>query len=102
MIRHIVLTQFREDVSDAVIAEIYAGLAAVAARLDGAQGFAGGRSDSPEQLQRGYTHGFSIDFDDAAALARYAQDAAHKALGVQLVASAEEGVGGLLVMDLKI
>lgn len=102
MIRHIVLTQFRPDVSEPTIADIYAGLAAIAVRLEGAGGFVGGRNDSPETLDRGYTHGFAIDFEDGAALARYAEDSAHKALGARLVASAVGGVAGLLVVDLDV
>ena len=68
MIRHIVLTRFRPDVSEDTIAAIYVGLAGVSSRLPGAQNFGGGRSESPEQIERGYMHGFTIDFDGWAAL----------------------------------
>ena len=101
MIRHIVLTRFRYDVDESTIADICSGLAAVADRLDGAHDFAGGPSNSPEDLERGYTHGFTIDFDDHAALAAYADDPEHQALGSQLVANAEGGRNGLLVVDLE-
>ena len=63
MIRHIVLTKFKPETSEDKIAEIYSGLAGVAKRLEGAQDFRGGRSESPEQIERGYLHGFTIDFD---------------------------------------
>ncbi|MEM9042536.1 MAG: Dabb family protein [Actinomycetota bacterium] len=102
MIRHIVLTRFAPEVTEATIAEIYAGLAAVADRLPGASGFVGGRSDSPEQIERGYRHAFSIDFESWDALTDYADDPEHRALGAQLVANAIDGRDGLLVVDLDV
>ncbi|MEM1361766.1 MAG: Dabb family protein [Pseudomonadota bacterium] len=102
MIRHIVLTQFTPHTPEAKIAQIYAELAAVAEKLDGAFGFTGGRSESPEKIERGYMHGFVIDFDDWAALERYAQNAEHQALGQQLVDNAVGGIDGILVLDLEV
>lgn len=101
MIRHIVLTKFELGTPDDTIAEIYAGLSALTETLPGARDFIGGRSTSPEQLERGYTHGFVIDFDSWDALERYAQDPEHKALGGQLVEHAVGGIDGLLVVDLE-
>lgn len=102
MIRHIVLTKFKPEVSEDRIAEIYTGLAGVAEVLPGAGNFTGGRSESPEQIERGYMHGFVIDFDDWAALETYAQDERHKALGAQLVENAVGGIDGILVLDLDV
>ncbi|MCT8162211.1 Dabb family protein [Pseudoruegeria sp. SHC-113] len=102
MIRHIVLTKFTPETPEAKIREIYEGLAAVAERLPGAGGFTGGRSESPEQIERGYMHGFVIDFDSWEALQTYANDAEHKALGGQLVAHATGGIDGILVLDLDV
>jgi len=101
MIRHIVLTKFKPSASEDTIARIYEGLAGVARRLEGAQGFVGGRSDSPEQIERGYMHGFTIDFDDWDALARYAADPVHQGFGGQLVENAVGGVEGILVLDIE-
>lgn len=98
MIRHIVLIRFRADVSDARTAELLAPLAALSDRL----GFAAawGKSESPEQIERGYMHGFTADFADWAALAAYQADAGHKAFGAGLVAHAQGGIDGILVFDL--
>ena len=79
MIRHIVLIRFRPDASEATIAGIFAALPRLAARLPGVLAWAAGRSESPEQIERGYMHGFTIDFADWAALATYQADAEHKA-----------------------
>ena len=102
MIRHIVLTKFKPDVSEDTIKGIYNGLSALAAKLPGAANFTGGRSESPEQIERGYMHGFVIDFDSWDALQTYADDEDHKALGGQLVANAVGGIDGILVLDLDV
>lgn len=100
MIRHIVLVRFRPEVGEDQIAAIFAALPPLAARLPGVTHHAFGRSESPEQIERGYLHGFTIDFADWEALARYQADLDHKAFGAQLVAHAQGGIDGILVFDL--
>ena len=102
MIRHIVLTRFKPDVSEETIKSIYDGLADVIETLEGAANFTGGRSQSPEQIERGYMHGFVIDFDSWDALQTYTDNEDHKALGSQLVANAVGGLDGILVLDLDV
>lgn len=102
MIRHIVLTKFKPDVSEETINGIYKGLAAVTETLEGAANFTGGRSQSPEQIERGYMHGFVIDFDSWEALQAYTDNESHKALGGQLVANAVGGIDGILVLDIDV
>ena len=102
MIRHIVLTKFKPDTSENTIALIYAGLATLTDKLAGASNFAGGRSESPEQIERGYLHGFVVDFDDWGALKAYAENAEHKALGAQLVKNAVGGIDGIIVLDINV
>ena len=100
MIRHIVLIRFRPDVSDATIDAIFADLHAIRAVLPGVIAITSGRSESPEQIERGYLHGFTIDFADWDALATYQADAEHRAFGASLVAHAAGGIDGILVFDL--
>ena len=102
MIRHIVLTKFKPETSEKKIAEIYAGLADVTSRLSGASGFTGGRSESPEQIERGYMHGFVVDFESWQDLQTYSDDPGHKALGAQLVENTIGGIDGILVLDLDV
>ena len=102
MIRHIVLTKFRPNVAEATVAEIYEALAALVEELPGARDFTGGRSESPEQIERGYLHGFVIDFDSWDALATYADHPRHRELGGRLVANAVDGKDGILVVDLDV
>jgi hypothetical protein len=102
MIRHIVLTKFKSETSENKIAEIYTGLSALVDKLPGAMSFIGGRSQSPEQIERGYMHGFVIDFESWDALKNYADNEEHKALGGQLVENAIGGIDGILVLDLDV
>ena len=102
MIRHIVLTKFKPETNETKIEEIYRDISDLADRLPGAQSFTGGRSKSPEQIERGYMHGFVIDFDNWDALRAYAENSEHKLLGGQLVENAVGGIEGILVLDLDV
>lgn len=102
MIRHIVLTKALPDIAESVISDIYNELAGLVETLDGAQNFTGGRSESPERIERGYTHGFVIDFHSWDDLKHYADHPQHKALGARLVQAASGGLDGLLVVDLEV
>jgi hypothetical protein len=98
MIRHIVLIRLRAGLDTAAIDALFAPLPGLAQRL----GFtaAWGQSESPEQIERGYKHGFVAEFTDWAALAAYQDDPGHKVFGASLVAQAEGGLDGILVFDL--
>lgn len=100
MIRHIVLVRFRPELRETEIAPLWEALRAVAAAVPGAGAVVAARSDSPEQIERGYQHGFTVDFDDWDALAAYQAHPDHQRLGARLTAMAEGGRGGLLVVDL--
>ena len=100
MIRHIVLVKFQPDVTDAQISAIFSELHDIKAKLPGVLSITAGRSESPEQIERGYMHGFTIDFDSRDDLAAYAEDAEHKRWGAEIVAHAEGGLAGVLVLDI--
>jgi quinol monooxygenase YgiN len=102
MIRHIVLVKFRAGVGEAQIAALFDDLHAIGARLPGCLAVTAGRSESPEQMERGYQHGFVADFTDWAALAAYQADPGHQAFGAALVAHAMGGIDGILVVDLPV
>jgi hypothetical protein len=98
MIRHIVLLKARTEVTEAHIEGILADLHALS--LPGILAIHSGRSESPEKIERGYLHGFTIDFADWEALATYQAHPDHKRVGAALVAAAEGGLDGILVFDL--
>ena len=98
MIRHIVLLKARPEVTEAQIQTIFADLHAL--QLPGILAIHSGRSESPEKIERGYLHGFTVDFADWDALAAYQAHPDHKRVGAALVAAAQGGIDGILVFDL--
>jgi hypothetical protein len=98
MIRHIVLLKARPEVTEAEIAAIFADLHGL--KLPGMLATHSGRSMSPEKIERGYLHGFTVDFADWGALATYQNHPDHKRVGAALVAAAQGGIDGILVFDL--
>jgi hypothetical protein len=102
MIRHIVLLKARSDVPEAEIAAIFADLQSIRAQLPGILAIHCGRSMSPEKIERGYLHGFTVDFTDWDALAAYQAHPEHKRVGSALVAAAQGGIDGILVFDLPV
>jgi hypothetical protein len=100
MVRHIVLIRFRPEVTEAAIAAIFDDLRSIAGKVPGPGAIHAGRSESPEQIERGYLHGFTVDFDAWEALAAYQAHPDHRRVGAALVAHAEGGLDGILVFDL--
>lgn len=102
MIRHIVLVRFRADVSRDAVAGILRRVGDLRDVLPGMIGFAGGPQVSPEGLGRGFTHAFTCDFTDEAARDAYLVHPSHKAVGAEIVAAADGGLEGLIVVDFKL
>lgn len=100
MIRHIVLVKFIEGLSNDEIADMWRELQEIAPKIKGLSHIYAGKSQSPEQIERGYMHGFTVDLDSWEALAAYQDHPDHKALGARLVANAKGGLDGILVFDL--
>ena len=99
MIRHIVLIRFRSDVTEDRIAEIFTELAEIEDKLPACLGISSGRSESPEQMERGYMHGFVADFTDWEGLQAYQDHPDHQAVGAKLTEHAEGGKDGILFFD---
>lgn len=99
MIRHIVLIKFAAGISEAKIAELFHELQQIKSKLTGLRAVTAGRSESPEQMERGYMHGFVADFDTWADLQAYQDHPDHQILGGKLVANAVGGKEGILCFD---
>jgi len=101
MIRHCVFGKVRADVNEAELAAIHADLEALRTVIDGMGPVAFGANASPEPFARGFTHGFTIDFRDAAARDAYLVHPDHGRAGARLVAALEGGTDGLFVLDFE-
>ena len=101
-IRHCVFVKFRQDVPDAERSAIHADLEALRTVVDGMGRVEFSANVSPEPFARGFSHGFTIDFRDAAARDAYLVNEAHKRAGARLVAALEGRLDGLFVIDLDL
>lgn len=102
MIRHTVLVKFPAGACPDTIEGLFGALDDLRTVLPGMLNFRGGANVSPEGLARGFTHAFVADFVDAAARDAYLVHPAHQAAGARLVAAAEGGINGLIVVDIDI
>jgi hypothetical protein len=102
MIRHIVLIRFRPEVTAAAVADLFAELHQINGKIPGLLAITAGKSESPEQMERGYMHGFVVDFADWEALQAYQDHPEHQVLGAGLVAAAVGGKDGILCFDLPV
>jgi Stress responsive A/B Barrel Domain len=99
MIRHVVLMKLRDA---AQAPQIFVALKALQSQIPGISNISTGSDCSPEGLQRGFTHAFTVDFVDAAARDVYLPHPAHQKVGAMIVAACEGGVDGVLVLDWEI
>ena len=102
MIRHCVFVRFRNDIADAERAAIHTDLEALRSAIDGMEKVEFSANTSPEPFAGGFTHGFTIDFRDAATRDAYLAHEAHQRAGARMVAALEGGTDGLMVFDLEI
>lgn len=99
MIRHTVFCRLR---GDADIAAISAALKGLQSKIDGILAITFGADCSPEGLQKGFTHGFTVDFATAAARDAYLPHPEHQKAGAMIMAAVDGGVGGLAVVDWEV
>lgn len=102
MIRHIVLVRFRKDAGAATVDATFDALHRLKDVIPGIRAIHSGPNVSPEGLGRGYSHAFTVDFDDEAARDRYLADEDHGKVGAALCAAAEGGIEGLAVVDFEV
>ena len=98
MICHVVLLKFRNS-GDAN--NIFAKLKNLQSQIEGIVDIRCGKNCSHEGLQKGFTHGFFVDFIDAAARDAYLHHPAHQKVGAMIVAATEGGMDGIAVIDWK-
>ncbi len=102
MIRHIVLIKFKPTLDAAGITDLFDELHQIEGKVPGLIAITSGRSESPEQMERGYMHGFIADFTGWDGLQAYQDHPDHQQLGAKLVANAMGGKKGILCFDLVV
>jgi hypothetical protein len=103
MIRHCVFIRFKPETSKERIAELFGEIDALKHHMDGVLAVHIGTNVSPEEgMDKGFSDGFIVDFDNANSRDIYLEDAEHQAVGAQLVEASVDGAEGILVYDLEI
>ncbi|WP_296427812.1 Dabb family protein [Yoonia sp.] len=102
MIRHIVMLAVPPRHDAAKLAEVMHGLSDLRDAMPGFTDFEHGPNRDFEGKSSQFPYGFICTFADAAAVAAYAADSRHQALGAQLVALCCGGADGIQVVDIEI
>lgn len=102
MIRHCVLFRFRHDIPPEEIDVMMNGFAALVGVIPGLIEARIGVNVSPEGLDQGFRHGFTMDFEDAASRDDYLTHPEHLTLATQVIAALDNGTEGVIVLDLDL
>lgn len=102
MIRHCVWVRFHPHLEDTAIASLLQEFVELGSKIQGIRSVQTGANVSPEGLNRGFRHGFSIDFENASSRDEYLVHPAHQKLASKLVAHVDGGVEGVLVFDMDL
>jgi len=81
LLRHVVLFSFREGTPPEKIAEIERTFEALPSKIAAIRGFEWGLNNSPENLNKGFTHCFTLTFASEEDRATYLPHPDHKAFG---------------------
>ena len=95
VLRHIVLFKFTEDTSPEKAEAIVAAFEALEDKIPEVIGFEWGLNNSPEGLEKGFTHCFTLSFSSEAGRAIYLPHPDHKAF----VEFAGPSIADVLVVD---
>lgn len=81
VLRHVVLFSFKSDTPADKISEIEAAFRALPSKIPEIKGFEWGTNNSPEGLDKGFTHCFFLTFHSEADRSTYLPHPDHKAFG---------------------
>lgn len=99
-IKHIVLLPFKSSLSKNDIEKIMLALADLKKHIPQIMSFSWGENNSPENLDRGYRHGFVMDFKNEADRKIYLEHPAHIKVAKEVVLPAlEDGMNSPIVFD---
>jgi len=94
-LRHVVLFKFKEGTAPSDIQKVEAAFVALPSKIAEIKDFEWGLNNSPEGLDKGFTHCFFLTFDSEEGRAVYLPHPAHKAFGKVLSPHLED----VLVLD---
>jgi Stress responsive A/B Barrel Domain len=81
LVKHIVVFKYKSSVTDSQIEEVTRAFKALKGKIPGILSFEYGVNDSPENLNKGFTHVHLITFENAEARDAYLPHPEHKKFG---------------------
>lgn len=90
MLRHVVMFKFKKDATAEQIDGVVKAFAELPKQIDSIASFEWGTNNSPEMLDKGFTHLFLVTFKDEAGREKYLPHPAHKAFVEKLKPILEE------------
>ncbi len=95
LLRHVVLFKFKEGTTKSQIKEVEDAFSALPSKIEQIKGYEWGLNNSPEGLEKGFTHAFFLTFESEEDRAIYLPHPDHKAFGAVLTPHLED----VLVID---
>jgi hypothetical protein len=92
VIQHIVLLKFKEEVSPARIQDLFALIGELQSLISGITNYKWGEYNSPEGLNKGFTHGFIMTFESVAARNAYLPHPEHERVKAVLLECIDDAV----------
>lgn len=101
MIHHLVVLQLKKSAKPAQIAGTFAALAGLREKVPGLLSFAGGAYSSPEGLNQGFTHGFTMTFRDRVARDGYLTHPEHEEVKARILPLLAKGLKSVVAFDFE-
>ena len=95
LLRHVVLFKFKEGTTKSQIKEVEDAFSALPSKIEQIKGYEWGLNNSPEGLDKGFTHAFFLTFESEEDRAIYLPHPDHKAFGAVLTPHLDD----VLVID---
>ena len=97
-VKHVALFKFKEGTSQEQIDKVLEALMDLTESIPGIEDYVAGTNSIPENLNKGFTHGFVMTFTDAAARDAYLTHAEHERFKTDALPTIEN----LVVFDFEI
>lgn len=97
-VKHIALVKFKEGTTSEQIDQLFESLLDLTENVEGIDDYVSGENSSPENLNKGYTHGFVMSFHDAAARDAYLVHPEHEKIKASILPLVDD----IVVFDFEV
>lgn len=101
MIHHLVLLKIKKSTPAGEIDRIFQLIGTMKMHIPGLLSYSHGAYSSPEGLNKGFTHGFSMTFDNAQSRDTYLYHPEHEKVKAGVLGALEGGLDGVVAFDFQ-